>query len=75
MAHPHRGLFAFFAGGVALACLAILFGSDTDWDHVFKSRFDRLLLQWTGVGWLLVGPWLAHCWRSGTPRATGPSGA
>ena len=36
--------------------VVFLLGDETDWDHVFKSRFDRLLLQWVGVGWILIGP-------------------
>ena len=43
---------------LVLACLAMLLSPDQDLDHVFRSRFDRLLLHWVGVGWLLVSAWL-----------------
>ncbi len=66
---PDRQAAAFFLGGIVLACLAIFLGASTDWDHLFKSRFDRLLLQWVGVGWLILGPWL------GTLLSVSPSGS
>jgi hypothetical protein len=70
---PHRPTAGFFLGGIAIACAAIFMGADTDWDHVFKSRFDRLLLQWVGVGWLLLGPWLSEWFRAPIRPESGPS--
>jgi hypothetical protein len=66
---PDRQAAAFFLGGIVLACLAIFLGASTDWDHLFKSRFDRLLLQWVGVGWLILGPWLGTL-LSASPRGS-----
>ncbi len=55
---PCRPLAALFVAGLGLACLAMLLSPDTDLEHVFKSRFDRLLLHWVGPGWLLTMAWV-----------------
>ena len=54
---PCRPLAWFVVGGLLLACFAMLLSPDQDLAHVFRSRFDRLLLHWTGPGWLLVSAW------------------
>jgi len=55
---PSRPLAAFFVAGLTLACLSMLFSPDPDLEHVFRSRFNRLLLHWTGPGWLLITVWV-----------------
>jgi hypothetical protein len=55
---PSRPLLALVLAGLVLVCGAMLFTAADDLQHELRSRFDRLLLQWTGVGWLLVGAWL-----------------
>lgn len=55
---PCQPLAAFFVAGLALACLSMLFSPDPDLEHVFRSRFNRLLLHWTGPGWLLITVWV-----------------
>ena len=62
---PSTALASFWIGGVALACLAVFLSPGTDLDHEFRSRFDRLLLHWVGVGWLLAGPWAARLLTQG----------
>ncbi len=62
---PSGALAAFWLGGVALTCLAVFLSPETDLDHEFRSRFDRLLLHWVGVGWLLAGPWAARLFTQG----------
>ena len=45
--------------GFLMAGVALVFAPDIDLEHQFRSRFDRLLLQWTPTGWILVAPWVA----------------
>lgn len=66
---PCRPLAIFFLVGLALACTAMLLSPDTDLEHVFRSRFDRLLLHWVGPGWLLTAVWMF-----GTPGPTVQAG-
>ena len=55
---PCRPLAWFLVGGLTLACAAMLLSPDPDLTHVFRSRFDRLLLHWAGPAWLLTSAWV-----------------
>jgi hypothetical protein len=57
---PHRPLAAFLGLGLGMAFVALFLTPEPDPEHEFRSRFDRLLLQWVGVGWLVVVLWLGR---------------
>ncbi|MFQ5504800.1 MAG: hypothetical protein ACE5F1_08400 [Planctomycetota bacterium] len=67
---PSIPVALFLALGIATVCSAMLLSPEQDLEHEFRSRFDRLLLHWTGVAWLVVGPWLASILRA--PEVVSP---
>lgn len=56
--NPSPPLGAFLLLGLATTLLALLLTPEPSLGHELASRFDRLLLQWVGVGWLLGGVWV-----------------
>jgi len=56
---PDPALLVFLGTGIVLTCLAMFVVPPENLAHEFESRYDRLLLQWTAVAWLMVGPWVS----------------
>jgi hypothetical protein len=69
---PSRMLAVFLGCGLAAALAGLLLSPQRDLAHELGARFDRLLLHWVGVAWILAGAWLHG---AGAPAATEPVGA
>jgi hypothetical protein len=57
---PGKRLAVWGITGLGLAMGTLLLVEPGSLAHEVRSRFDRLLLQWVGVGWLLAGAWLGR---------------